>query len=177
MIIKDIQWRKACKLGFMLVIIQVFFGTQTFAGDFNGRGSRLAWERSGTPYNDGVDLANAGKYEQSIAKFKEAISIYPYDADCFTSIAFSYFKRNKSGDLQRSADAYKQAVILSPNEWGTWSDYGRILADQGKYAEAQAAYRRCLQLHPPAKQTTSIKNDLPKLEKLKANTKAGLKAF
>ena len=54
-----------------------------FAGDFNGTGKVEDYEKANAICRDGIALAKDHKYDDAIAKYNEAIAIYPFNDSYF----------------------------------------------------------------------------------------------
>jgi tetratricopeptide (TPR) repeat protein len=52
------------------------------------------------------------------------------------------------GDLNRAAEAYRQAIEIDPQFAEAYANLGAVLARQGKYKEAVASYERALTINP-----------------------------
>ncbi|HBI45084.1 MAG TPA: hypothetical protein DDY78_19830 [Planctomycetales bacterium] len=97
-----------------------------------------------------VDLANAlrdkGRLGEAAAECRRAIELEP-------SLAREYFNRGyalqNQGQLNAAIGEYRNAITLDPKLAAPQGGLGQALAMQGRYAEAQNATQRCLELLPP----------------------------
>lgn len=112
---------------------------------FPGKGSKQAWERSTSPYNQACDLAKAGQHTQAIKLYRRAIEIYPYDSSPYFNMANS---AKKIGDNETAETAYKSALSLEPTKLLAWVNLGNLYSDTSKYDLAKNAYKRALSFDP-----------------------------
>ncbi len=64
-------------------------------------------------YNDAVNLQTAQKYDESIAKYLEAIKISPNEASYYGSLGTCY---QAKGDIENAIAMYEKAKLLKPAE-------------------------------------------------------------
>jgi tetratricopeptide (TPR) repeat protein len=86
-------------------------------------------------YAEAASLANAGKYDEAIAKFNEVIASVPKCTECYTGIGAA--NREKK-DYAASEAAYKKALEIDPNYIDAYSGLANIYNDQKKFTEARA---------------------------------------
>jgi tetratricopeptide (TPR) repeat protein len=86
-------------------------------------------------YAEAAALANAGKYDESIAKFNEVIAQVPKCTECYAGIGMA--AREKK-DYAAAETAYKKAIEIDPNYIEAYSGLANIYNDQKKFAEAKA---------------------------------------
>ena len=86
-------------------------------------------------YAEGAALANAGKYDEAIAKFNEVIASVPKCTECYIGIGAA--NREKK-DYAAAEAAYKKALEIDPNYIEGYSGLANIYNDQKKFPEARA---------------------------------------
>lgn len=86
-------------------------------------------------YAEAAALANAGKYDESIAKFTEVIASVPKCTECYAGIGAA--AREKK-DYPAAEAAYKKALEIDPNYIDAYSGLANIYNDQKKFTEARA---------------------------------------
>ena len=86
-------------------------------------------------YSEGATLANAGKYDEAIAKFNEVIASVPKCVECYAAIGGA--NREKK-DYAASEAAYRKALEIDPNYIEAYSGLANIYNDQKKFTEARA---------------------------------------
>jgi protein O-mannosyl-transferase len=96
-------------------------------------------------YNLGVVLVQAGRVDEGIARFQEALRIQPDYADVRIDLANALKAR---GALDAAIDEYAAVARLRPAHAGTRLAYGDALRDGGRDPEAIAQYREALKLDP-----------------------------
>ena len=89
----------------------------------------------------------AGTIEQSIAALEGRLRQDPDNAVDWRLLGWSYFE---TGDLMRSADAYRRAAQVEPNNAENWSSLGEALqtASTDISPEAKTAFERALRIDP-----------------------------
>jgi tetratricopeptide (TPR) repeat protein len=90
----------------------------------------------------GYMLADRGvRLEESVGYLKKALEIDPDNGSYLDSLGWAYFKGNKldlaDDNLKRAADQLKTNSVIQDH-------YGELLARQGRYDEAIAAWTRAL---------------------------------
>ena len=85
-------------------------------------------------YSEAATLANAGKYDEAIAKFNEVIAAVPKCTECYIGIGTSAGAKK---DYAASEAAYKKALELDPNSADAYNGLATIYNDQKKFAEAK----------------------------------------
>jgi tetratricopeptide (TPR) repeat protein len=96
-------------------------------------------------YNLGVVLVQAGRTEEGIERFKEALRIQPDYADVHIDLGNAL--RSK-GALDEAIDEFASVVRLRPSYAEARVAYGDVLRDRGRRAEAIVQYREALRLDP-----------------------------
>jgi tetratricopeptide (TPR) repeat protein len=86
-------------------------------------------------YTEAAALANAGKYDEAIAKFNEVIAAVPKCTECYVGVGAA--NREKK-DYAASEAAYKKALEVDPNYVEAYSGLANIYNDQKKFTEARA---------------------------------------
>jgi tetratricopeptide (TPR) repeat protein len=69
-------------------------------------------------FQDGVDLSKSGKYDESIAKFNEAIAQLPNCPDCYYNIGYASTQKK---DWEGAEAAYKKAIELKADHCAAWA--------------------------------------------------------
>jgi uncharacterized protein (TIGR02145 family) len=96
-------------------------------------------------FNLGVDHAEAGRYQEAIEAFKQAIKLKPDDAEAYNNLGFAY---NKLGRLQEAIEAYKQAIKLKPDYAEAHNNLGNVYNKLGRYQEAIDTFKQTIKLKP-----------------------------
>ena len=86
-------------------------------------------------YSEAATLANAGKFDEAIAKFNEVLKDVPKCPECYIGIGASSAAKK---DYPAAEAAYKKALELDPNLVEAYSGLATIYNDQKKFTEAQA---------------------------------------
>lgn len=134
------------------------------SGKFPGKGSKQAWTRSTVPYNEGVDLAAAKKWDAAISKYQEANAMYPFSDGHFYNLGVAYEKRAKPGDLAKSEAAYRKATDLCATDWRNWNALANVVGDQERYRECRDLLKKAADCNPPAQKLAGITKQIKNLD-------------
>jgi Flp pilus assembly protein TadD len=85
-------------------------------------------------YAEAASLANAGKNDESIAKFNEVLKDVPKCTECYIGIGLA--NANKK-DYDASEAAFKKAIELDPNSADAYNGLATIYNDQKKFDQAR----------------------------------------
>jgi cytochrome c-type biogenesis protein CcmH len=88
-----------------------------------------------------------GTVEEKIAQLESRLKQEPNNAAGWRMLGWSYFE---TGDLMRSAGAYRRATSVEPNNAENWSSLGEALqtASQTVDKEAATAFERAIRIDP-----------------------------
>lgn len=96
-------------------------------------------------YNAGVELHQQGFLNQSIQKYKEAITADDRIEPAYCNLGLIYCaQRNWS----RAMDIFKKAIALKPNNPFTLNGMGSVLYSRGKLKEAIEHWQKALEADP-----------------------------
>lgn len=96
-------------------------------------------------FDEGTKLAEAGKHEEAIEKFKQALEKDPQQPNILANMAESYRKLEKNNE---ALEAYQKAIALKPNDAIFYTNMGVVLDKLGKSAESQEAFKKAATLNP-----------------------------
>ncbi len=112
---------------------------------------RQAIERHATDYNRAVSwdslgnvYSDAGRYEEAVQAFQEAIRLNPKYALPWNSLGDVY---NALGNRQQAIAAYQQAIALDPGYAWPYNNLGMVYQTIGQYEQAIGAYRQVIDKH------------------------------
>jgi tetratricopeptide (TPR) repeat protein len=95
--------------------------------------------------NQGLALADAGKFQEAGAMFRRAANLDAQDWSARHNLAAALLDQ---GDAAAAADEARQAIALNPSDAGSHDLLGRALAIQGKLDEAMAQFEQSLRIDP-----------------------------
>jgi len=93
------------------------------------------------PYKQGHKYYDAGKFEEAIRSYKEAIQIKPDYEWAHISLGLAY---GKLGRLDEAITAYKAAIEIKPDFAGAYFFLGAAYGDKGQRDEAKEAYKNAI---------------------------------
>jgi tetratricopeptide (TPR) repeat protein len=93
-------------------------------------------------FDEGVEFSKAGKFDESIAKFNEAIAQAPGCYDCYYNIGYAHSQKK---DWDQAEIAYKKAVELKPDHAAAWNGLANIYNIQKKTDLAMEASAKAAQ--------------------------------
>jgi tetratricopeptide (TPR) repeat protein len=82
----------------------------------------------------GWQLLKAGKLDEAVAKFRQAVQIAPDEANAWNGLGWAEFS---SGNAQAAESAFQKTVSLDPNHPGGLNGLGQIYLSQRNYAQAE----------------------------------------
>lgn len=94
-------------------------------------------------YARGMQLTAAGNYQQGILDGLCAIEADPQWAYGYQLLSYAY---RRSGDALQAKEAAERGLTVNPRAAYLFSHHGDAEADLGHYAEAEADFRRALEL-------------------------------
>jgi tetratricopeptide (TPR) repeat protein len=94
-------------------------------------------------YQQGVQLAEAGKSREAIEKFKSAVSLYPQLVMALNEMSALYINL---AELEPAADALLAALKIEPNNPTLRLNYGYVLMLKERFADAERELSRAIQL-------------------------------
>jgi TolB-like protein/Tfp pilus assembly protein PilF len=90
--------------------------------------------------------ADAAGYKRAQAAADKAVQLGPQDASGY--VARGFIRYNIAGNWAGAQADYEKALLLDPGDAGTHSQYGELLATQGRLPEAIAADKKAIELDP-----------------------------
>lgn len=93
----------------------------------------------------GLELYSAGRYEEAIKSYKEAIKLKEDYADAHYNLGDAYFQLNQ---FKEAIDAYKKAIRYQPNLPTAYNNMGTAYYKLGEHKKAIAAYKESIRLDP-----------------------------
>jgi len=95
--------------------------------------------------NLGIDLEHAGKIEEAIAHYEQALRIKPDDAKAHNNLGVALKDQRK---VPEAIAHYEQALRIRPNFAEAHNNLGVALAQTGKIEEAIAHFEQALGIEP-----------------------------
>jgi tetratricopeptide (TPR) repeat protein len=92
-----------------------------------------------------LDLAKAGRREDSLAEYKDVLELKPDFAEAQSNLGLLFFWK---GDLASARDRYQRALGIRPDMAAAHYNLGALLEKGGDLPQAEAEYRETLRLKP-----------------------------
>lgn len=89
----------------------------------------------------GSDYARQGRYDVAEEKLRKAVEQNERYAPAHTALAYVLTQTGNRVDAERE---YRRSLALAPDDAGTHNNFGVFLCGQGKYAEADRAFKVAL---------------------------------
>ena len=96
-------------------------------------------------FDEGTKFAEAGKHEEAIEKFKQALEKDPEQTNIMGNMAESYRKLDKNSEALK---LYRKAIAIKPNVPVLYTNMGVVLGKLGKGAEPEEALKKAASLNP-----------------------------
>lgn len=94
----------------------------------------------------GIELQQAGRTQDAIAAHERALQLDPKLVRAHINLITLY---GETGDFQKAEEHYQAAVKLNPHQFpDAYYDHGVLLMKEGKLADAEAAFRKALEINP-----------------------------
>ena len=101
--------------------------------------------------NFGVALGHAGRHEEALAAYRQAIALRPDYPEAYNNLGISL---RYLGQLQAAQDAFTEALARRPDYADAFMNLADTLQSLGRLDEAVAAYEQALSLNPRASRAT-----------------------
>ncbi len=98
-------------------------------------------------FDKGVAQLSEKNYAQAEASFKKALEINPEFAPAYLGLADIH---QLQGDVRGAGEFLQKAVAISPENAPVQTAWGQYLFSQKRFAEAEKAYQKAIQVDPKA---------------------------
>jgi DNA-binding helix-hairpin-helix protein with protein kinase domain/Flp pilus assembly protein TadD len=122
-------------------------------------------------YDEGIKLTKAGKYEDAVKAYQQAITLKPDLAEAHHELGYALFKLGKYED---AIAAFKQASTLKPKNAETYRNLGLSYKALGRWDESILAFQKAIELKPD--QSTTYYN-LGLVYKERMNNNSAIEAY
>ncbi len=93
----------------------------------------------------GLDLSNAGRFEEAMAHYRMAIQINPNDPTAYNNYGTALWK---SGKLDEAEAEFREAIRVKPDYHLAHANYCELLLERGKLDEAETEARLIILIAP-----------------------------
>ncbi|MCS7310054.1 MAG: tetratricopeptide repeat protein, partial [Armatimonadetes bacterium] len=137
--------------------------------DAEGYQRALRWEpfngdhylSLGTLYLNMARAGDRSRAEEAEQALRRAAQLLPYSK---TWYHLGNLYRDVLGDLSRAEEAYRRALQQDPHALRVMAELGKTLEAQGKRQEAEAVYRRMLEIEGSVYQRVRAVPELPEVD-------------
>ncbi len=95
--------------------------------------------------NDYVGLAELGRARDY---YNKAFQLREHASEREKLAITALYYQNATGELNKSAQTYQNAIESYPRDWAAWGNLGDVYAEQAQYERATESYRQTLHLAP-----------------------------
>jgi len=142
----------------LLIIVEVAYCAKTVQRNFVWKNEMALWSDTVKKSPDGaiphsnyaIVLRKAGRIDEAIAHYKEAINLRPDYFDAHYNLGVAY---HLEGNLKDAEKEYRKALSLNPRSFSAHNNLGSLLRDKGLYDDAIREYRKALKLNPSLEMT------------------------
>lgn len=103
-------------------------------GKFPGKGSLSVWSKSARMVNEANSLDRAGKHKEALNLYKNALRIYPHDANTWYSIGLAL---DEAGHPAESEPYLRKSFAMQPH-FDSAVNLAIVLVEQRKWYEAES---------------------------------------
>jgi tetratricopeptide (TPR) repeat protein len=96
-------------------------------------------------FNLGVALEQAGRADEALARYAEAVRLAPDYPDARVNLGLALVRQKR---VEEGIVHYRRAVELQPDHAVAWFDLGMALAEVGRNPEALSAFDKAIALRP-----------------------------
>ncbi len=113
---------------------------------------------SNTALSSGIDAYTSGDYEKAVKEFKRSIAIGRTVGSSYTVDAAHYMANahKQLGQYDKAVEDYRLATELDGGREDSYVYLGNLLYAQERYAEAQDAYLRAVEINPSGESCFSL---------------------
>ena len=104
--------------------------------------------RNLTPlFNLASSLSLQGKYQDAVAEFRHALTLYPNDESILNSLGVAL---QNAGDARQAQETFQQAIAAHPDACDARFNLARLNLEANQASDAEQQYRLMLQQCPPS---------------------------
>jgi tetratricopeptide (TPR) repeat protein len=134
---------------------------------FPGMGDRVKYAESLPHYNLGNRYLNKAWYEKAVEKYRDAIEIYPFDADVYINLGLALRKMN---DGPRAEWAYKRAIELKGDDWTAVNNLANLYMLEERFDESLKLFDKALKCPDlPRAEKETIESNILGIKKIMKN--------
>jgi tetratricopeptide (TPR) repeat protein len=104
-------------------------------------------------------LQELGRFDEAIARLRQAVETDPLDKANHNLLGYCYYKTERH---EEAVDCFRKAIEIDPGSAMDYANLGSNLRDLGRYEEALAMYHKALTLDPTI---DFARENMEKLEK------------
>lgn len=117
---------------------------------------RALWMKANGAYDSGNQLMGRKRYKEAIAKYKEAIAVWPGDWNYHYNLALAL---KHSGNGPEAVTAFRKVLELNSTNWKCWKALGNTQWRLGQFADAKASFENALK-YAPVREVPELKSGI-----------------
>jgi tetratricopeptide (TPR) repeat protein len=102
-------------------------------------------ERARALVEEGLRYADAGKWDEALKAYKQAVEVDPRYSDAYLSMGDAYMS---AGKYKEGFAAYRQAIAASPSNADAFYSLGAAYNDMGQFGDAFKPFVTAISLRP-----------------------------
>lgn len=132
---------------------------------FSGQGSIEDWHKGNDLYREAIRASAQAKPDEAIAKYNQAISVYPYDSAYYFNLGSLLLRQHRSAEATPN---YAKASELNPQSFSIAFWYGVSAYGDKSYQQARAAFEKANQITHSPDQDKDVQKYLDNLKAMGA---------
>lgn len=93
----------------------------------------------------GNELSRAGKFEEAVVEYEQALEIEPENVDLLSNLGVAYYNL---GQLDKAIDHYSRAIEIAPNDADIRSNLAAAYVQLDQLDNALEEYKKAVELNP-----------------------------
>jgi tetratricopeptide (TPR) repeat protein len=136
------EFRKALASALMIIAVS----SSAWAQAPTTPEEKATWLKANGAFDTGNFLLKSKKYKEAVARYKEAIELWPNDWHYHYNLALAL---KHSGNGAEAVTAFRKSLELNEKDWKCWKALGNTYWRMGQYTDASGAFENSLKHGAP----------------------------